>query len=422
VRYRSDPMHQTLTDARRLDDPGVTVNLTSLDTGRDAPRPADLRDGDELAAIMAISAAVAEGRELDETLGQIARAAAQLVSAQGAGIILREGVSDQGLAVAGSYGLSEEYADYLNRRKPIEVGKGPSGLAVQRGEPVAIADVLTDPIIAPWRDLAVREHYRALVSVPLRHGSIMGVLNAYRAEPGEWTSREVDVLSLLAAHAAIAIRTAHLLDDSRRQINGLSLMVRSLRAQTHEHSNRLHAIYGLLTLGETLEAKRLIASVEEGYHSVYGNVTGRIENATLAGFLVAEAAIARQSDIDLALDRRSRLVELPPQLGDLDAVTVLGNLLHNSVDAVSSMPRSRRRISVRILQLPGSTVFRVRDWGPGVPEHDRDRFFQPNYTTKQDHSGIGLSLVASVARRCRGEVEIEHPRGGGLAISVTFAG
>jgi sensor histidine kinase regulating citrate/malate metabolism len=259
------------------------------------------------------------------------------------------------------------------------------------------------------------------VSVPLRRGSIIGVLNAYRAEPGPWTRREIDVLTLLAAHAAIAIKTAHLLDNSRRQINGLSLMVRSLRAQTHEHSNRLHAISGLLALGEAVEARRLIASVEEGYHSVYGNVTSRIENATLAGFLVAEAAIARQSDIDLALERRSRLVELPSQLSDLDAVTVLGNLLHNAVEAVSKMPRTRRRVSVRIVQSASSTVFRVRDWGPGIPEGDVERMFQRNCTTKEGHSGIGLSLVAGVARRCRGEVEVEHPRGGGIALSVTFA-
>jgi signal transduction histidine kinase len=396
--------------------------MTGLASSYELAEPAQGATSEELAAIMAISAAVAESDELDETLGQIARAAAQLVSAQAAAIILRESVSATGLAVAGSYGMSAAYADYLNRRRPIEVGKGPSGLAVEHDAPVAISDVLEDPIFAPWRDLAIREHYRALVSVPLRWGSVIGVLNAYRAEPGEWKQREVDVLSLLAAHAAIAIRTAHLLDDSRRQINGLSLMVRSLRAQTHEHSNRLHAIYGLLTLGETVEARRLIASVEEGYHSVYGNVTGRIENATLAGFLVAEAAIARESDIELVLDRRSRLLDLPPQLSDLDAITVVGNLVHNAVEAVSTMPRRRRRVSVRILQQPGGrTSFRVRDWGPGVSEGEVERMFRRDRSTKPGHSGIGLALVSSVARRCRGSIDVEHPRGGGLSVTVTFA-
>jgi two-component system, CitB family, sensor kinase len=258
------------------------------------------------------------------------------------------------------------------------------------------------------------------VSVPLRRGTTIGVLNAYRSEPCEWTQREVDVLSLLAAHAAIAIQTAHLLDDSRRQVNGLSLMVRSLRAQTHEHSNRLHAIYGMLALGETVEARRLVASVEEGYHSLYGNVTARIENATLAGFLVAEAAIARESGIDLFLDRRSRLQDLPHQLSDLDAITVVGNLVHNAVEAVAAMPRRRRRVSVRIIEQPGKTSFRVRDWGPGVAPEDVEEMFKRDCSTKPGHSGIGLTLVGNVARRCRGAIDVEHPRGGGLSVTVAF--
>lgn len=376
---------------------------------------------EQVRALTAVSAAVAEGRELDDTLRQIAKTASELVRAKAAAIILRAGEAEDGLSVAGSYGLSEKYSSYLNETKPIEVGKGPSGLAVERGAPVAIADVLETPMFAPWRDLAIREHYRSLVSVPLRRGTTIGVLNAYRSEPGEWTQREVDVLSLLAAHAAIAIKTAHLLDDSRRQVNGLSLMVRSLRAQTHEHANRLHAIYGMLALGETVEARRLVASVEEGYHSLYGNVTGRIENATIAGFLVAEAAIARESDIDLFLDRRSRLRDLPHQLSELDAITIVGNLVHNAVEAVAAMPRRRRRVSVRIVEQPGRTTFRVRDWGPGVPPEDVEAMFERDRSTKPGHSGIGLALVSSVARRCRGAIDVEHPGGGGLSVTVTFA-
>jgi GAF domain-containing protein len=382
----------------------------------DAPR--EHAQPDELAAIMEVSSTVVEGRGLAETLDGIASSAARLVDAQAVAIILREGLSEAGLAVAGSSGLSPAYTDYLNNRNPLEVGRGPSGMAVELGEPVVISDILHDPLIEPWRDLAVAEHHRALVSVPLRRETVIGVLNAYRSRPSTWTQRELDLLRVLADHAAIAIRTAQLLDDSRRQINGLSLMVRSLRAQTHEHANRLHAIYGLLLIDATLEARRLIASVEEGYHTVYGGVTARIENATVAGFLVAEAAIARQSDIDVVLDRRSRLVELPPRLSDLDAVTVVGNLLHNAIDAVAPMARSRRRISVRIGQDDAETVFRVRDRGPGVPPDRATWIFEHGCTTKDGHAGVGLALVSAIVRRCRGRIELEHPVSGGLAVTV----
>jgi signal transduction histidine kinase len=371
---------------------------------------------------MAVSAAVAQGAALGDTLAQIAKAAAELLSAQAAAIILRDGDMATGLGIAGSYGLGEQYVEHINAARPLEVGRGPSGVAAHTGRPVCVEDVLVDDLFGPWRDLAVREHYRAMLSVPLRleDDRVIGVLNAYRAEPGPWTAHDVDLASLLADHAAIAIRTADLLDRTRRQVDGLSLMVRSLRAQAHEHANRLHAIYGLLVLDEPEEARRLIAAVEEGYHSIYGTVTGRVQNATVAGLLIAEAAIARESGIEIVLDRRSRLSELPVALADLDAVTILGNLLHNAVEAVSGMPKSRRRVRVMLQERDGETLFRVRDWGPGIAPEHLDRIYDRDYTTKSGHAGLGLHLVHTVVRRTGGVLSVEAMRPSGLAVTVTY--
>jgi signal transduction histidine kinase len=372
--------------------------------------------------MLAVSAAVAEADALGHTLGTIAGTAAQLAHAEAAAIILRESESTTGLTVVASHGLSAKYAEYLNETRPLEMGKGPSGLAAARAQPVCVEDVLNDPLFAPWRDLALQEHYGSMVSVPLRprEDQVIGVLNAYRGEAGPWTPRDLNLLSFLADHAAIAIRTARLLDSTRRQVDGLSLMVRSLRAQTHEHSNRLHAIYGLLVLGEVEQARRLIATVESAYHSLYGRVTARIESATIAGFLVAESAIARASGVELTVDGRSRLVELPPRLDEVDAVTVLGNLVHNAVEAVSGSPKSRRRVAVKIHQTASETVFRVRDWGPGVPAEHLERMFDDDFTTKPGHAGIGLAVVRSVVARARGRLQVDGPAGGGLAVSAVF--
>jgi signal transduction histidine kinase len=376
----------------------------------------------QLDAIMAVSTAVAQGAALGPTLDQIAQTAAELVSAQAAAIILRNGEVAKGMAIAGSHGLGEQYAEHLNATRPLEMGKGPSGVAAQTGRPVGIEDVLVDDLFGPWRGLALREHYRAILCVPLRleDDRVIGVLNAYRAAAGPWTAHDVDLASLLADHAAIAIRTADLLDRTRRQVDGLSLMVRSLRAQAHEHANRLHAIYGLLVLDEPDEARRLIAAVEEGYHSIYGTVTGRVENATVAGLLVAEAAIARESGIELVLDRRSRLGQLPAALTDLDAVTILGNLLHNAVEAVSSAPRSRRRVRVTLQERDGETTFRVRDWGPGIAPDELERILDRDYTTKPGHEGLGLHLVSTVVSRTGGELTLDRVRPTGLQVTVTY--
>ena len=375
---------------------------------------------EQLEAIMAVSRAVAEGGALSDTLDQIAQAAAGMLRAKAAAIILRASEWDPGLAVAGSNGLTPRYADYLNRERPLEVGKGPSGTAVQTGLPFAVADMLREPLARPWRANAEREGFRGLISVPLKlhDGRVIGVLNAYRAQPGPWAQGDIDLLQALGDHAAIAIRTAALLDDSRRQVDGLSLLVRSLRAQGHEHSNRLHAIYGLLTLGEVGQARRLIGAVEDSYYTAYSHVTARIDNPVIAGFLIAEATIARHSGIQVAVDRRSRFGDLPSMITELDAITLLGNLLHNAVEAVATMPASRRRIAVRLSQKGGLSTISVRDWGTGIEEEAIERIFESYYTTKEGHSGIGLSLVRSVVNRANGRITIERPAGGGAKITV----
>ena len=56
-----------------------------------------------------------------------------------------------------------------------------------------------------------------------------------------------------------------------------------------------------------------------------------------------------------------------------------------------------------------------------LPEGEVERMFQRDRSTKPGHSGIGLALVSSVARRCRASIDVEHPRGGGLSVTVTFA-
>lgn len=365
---------------------------------------------------------MAQGAALDDTLRQIARTAAELVDAQAAAIILRAGEMANGLTIAGAHGLGARYAEDINTKQRLEIGRGPSGVAAQTGRPVCVEDVLLDDLAEPWRGLAAREHYRAMMCVPLRleDERVIGVLTAYRSEAGPWSAHDVDLAALLADHAAIAIRTADLLDRTRRQVDGLSLMVRSLRAQAHEHANRMHAIYGLLVLSEVEEARRLVAAVEEGYHTVYGRVVGRVRNATLAGLLIAESAIALQSGIDVGVDRRSRLVELPTSLNDLDAVTILGNLLHNAVEAASSAPPSRRKVRVTLLQRDGETIFRVRDWGPGIPEHELNNVLQRDYTTKPGHVGLGLHLVNNVVTRTGGSLSLERLRPGGLQATVTY--
>ena len=376
---------------------------------------------DPLAAIMAVSRALAADKGVDDTLATVAETAAQLAGARAAAIVLRRSESSSGLAVAGSWGLSPEYASELNRVQPIEIGSGPAGVAAATRRPVVVEDMHADPDFHPWRELAVRERYRAILAVPLLIGSdrrVIGALAVYRDAPGPWPAHQIDLTSTLADHAAIAIQTAKLLEDSRSSVRGLTLLVSSLRAQSHEHANLVHALTGLLAMNEVDEARRLITAVDARYRVVQESVSARIENAVVAGFLLAEAAIAGNVGIELQIEPESRIVELPAALSELDAVTILGNLIHNATEATHDLPRERRRVAVLVADTGRDLVIRVRDWGPGIPHEVRERVFTPGYSTKAEHVGVGLALVRSIVARAGGTVELEDDTSPGAAVLV----
>ena len=72
-------------------------------------------------------------------------------------------------------------------------------------------------------------------------------------------------------------------------------------------------------------------------------------------------------------------------------MTILGNLLHNAVEAVEPMPPSRRRVSVALLQRRDETVFRVRDWAPAWRPEDVPRLFDREYTTRRGTPAWGCT-------------------------------
>ena len=362
--------------------------------------------------MLSVSRAVARGGPLAEVLDQIAREAARVVGARSASILLLR--APDRLTLAASYGLSADYGERLERApKRLVRGQGPSGLAIEREAPVVFEDTSADPGFAPWRELADREGYRSMVSIPLKvDGATLGTLNAYRARAGAWPERSVRLLAFFAEHAASAIRTAQLIDGQSRQLGALERLVRGLREQTHEHANRIHAIGGLLALGDVEGARAFVSNLEQAVLSPYGSVTERLGHTTLAGLVLAEMSIARQRGATLELDEASALRELPGGLGDAEAVTIVGNLIDNALDAVAELPRDLRRVRLSIRDGPADVVFRIHNPGPGIPPEERALLLRAGHTTKGGHAGLGLAIVADTVASLSGRLTLEDSESG----------
>lgn len=364
----------------------------------------------EIEALLRVSKAAAMEPQLSGVLDVIAVEARHVTRSKAASILLSEPGGE--FRLAASTGLSGEYNRFL--QSPfISHGRSASHAAADRLKPVIIDDITTDsrlnrPDAQAWKRSALREEYRAMISIPLVAGQrSAGVLNLYRASVGPWLAAEIELAATFAQHAESAIDSAQLIDSQRRQLEALDRLVRVLRDQTHEYANRLHTLSGLLELGKNREAQRFLAQLITIHHDNYASVIERVQHPILTGLLVAQMSVARQRGVEVRLHRQTRLESLPSNIGSAEAVTILANLIDNAVEAVADQPAHRRKASVRITQGRDAVSIVVRDWGAGV-RGDTNEIFSRGRTSKEDHAGIGLALVSEAVASAHGSIAVSR--------------
>jgi signal transduction histidine kinase len=376
----------------------------------------------QVSALLEVSRTVHDGGDLRTTLDTIAAAATRVVGATSASVLMLE--TERRFRLMGSYELTPEYEEFLSSRFIVE-GRGQAGWALQAGHTVTIDDMDTHPYTArayakAWRRFAAIQGYRAMAAVPLTfHSETLGVLNVYRAHVGLWPDRQVDLLEAFAQNAAGAIATAQLLDTRARHVAALTRVVGALREQTHEYANRIHAVHGLLAIGEYAAASKFVDELTAAHHLTFSSTVDRIGDPIVAALVLAEMNIAAQRGIGLRLDSTSSLSALPARLTAADAVTVVGNLLDNALDAVERMPPERRRVELRLDEREDEVVIAVRDYGSGLPVTAMDRLFTRGFTSKSAHAGVGLTLAAAAVTAARGTIKIErHTQGTMFEVSI----
>jgi len=96
---------------------------------------------------------------------------------------------------------------------------------------------------------------------------------------------------------------------------------------------------------------------------------------------------------------------------------VLSNLIGNALDAMSENV-GILGINVRKVDVDegrGQIEVSISDTGPGIPEEDRTRIFEPFYTTKkQKGTGLGLAIAKRIVTRHNGSIDLNSVPGGSV--------
>jgi HD-GYP domain-containing protein (c-di-GMP phosphodiesterase class II) len=150
----------------------------------------------------------------------------------------------------------------------VEFGKGISGWVAETGKPLRIAEAAGDARFNAETDAFAGHETRAVLCVPLKAKmQVIGVLELLNRENGHgFRERDEDVITFLAAQAAISIiRTKFLEDQKNYEIHLTEMLLEAIDFQIPEkrgHSRRV-ARYG------NIIAKGLISMSEEEKKKLY---------------------------------------------------------------------------------------------------------------------------------------------------------
>lgn len=201
------------------------------------------------------------------------------------------------------------------------------------------------------------------------------------------------------------------------EITGVRQIVYALRANTHEFMNKLHIISGLIEMNEIDEVKKYIKSVSKEQEQIRFFLMKKIKNSTISAILLGKLSRAKEMDVVLKIDENSYLDKYYRKISNESLVTIIGNLLDNSMDAITKSGK-KGEISFRIEDINQFIEIEVEDNGIGIKNEEIDKIFVRGYTTKEKDGGIGLDLVKKAVEQLKGEIFVDSNYGEGTRVMV----
>jgi signal transduction histidine kinase len=394
-------------------------------------------------------------------------------------LLLRDRNGDT-LRVAASVGLPQDVAESVE----VLVGERIAGRVAATGQPVLLnQDPRTHPLLAQGpdggqaKDIARRPEVDSALCAPLiggADGEVLGVLCLSRFAPAApFTEGDLRVVSLFAAQAGAVVAQKRTVEDLTRAAQDAAEMERQVgRHQSlitvgqmaatvaHELRNPLSSIKGAAQFllrefddcredspGQVARAATLrdfLSIVVDEVDGLGRLTTDLLEFARPASPRMALTHLDELMACEVAFLRRelsaigvNEVREEYDAAAETDGAVIcadraqigraLRNLLLNAAQAAAGHhgTSGRPQVTVSLTRAAAAAdangwMIAVADNGPGVPEHLREKLWEPFFTTKARGTGLGLAQVRQVVEAHGGwaAVETADPVTGGARFTL----
>ncbi len=390
-----------------------------------------------LERLLDISRRLSEILEPHAVLEKVVRYAAELTHSEAAFILLHDEKSGYLRFVTA---LPNQWQMLHSLQVPIHSSM--AGLALSTGKP----QVLNESGLA--ENIAKEEKIffsRNLLAVPLMlHGTAIGVLEGVDKAEGDYDAEDVHTMQLFAAHAAVAIHNARLMEKVKRSNEELTRLDRMksdfIAITSHELRTPLGIILGYAAhlnaakdeecraaanaiLRASKRLKQLVEDLSDLRNYDRGSLLIKRQPVDLRKVVQSTAEhfqdMAKKSGITLE-------THLPttPVIANVDAQKIgvaLGHLVKNAI----TFTESGGKVTLGVSEAERNAVkIWVADTGIGIPEggteHIFKSFYQVEEHTVRAHGGLGLGLPVAKAmvEMHGGTISVESEEGKGSRFTI----
>ena len=213
------------------------------------------------------------------------------------------------------------------------------------------------------------------------------------------------------------------------KLDRLNLIAEMAAGVAHEIRNPLTVIKGYLQYLQKkipdsikeqfqtiLTEVACIEAIISNFLSLAKNTLSRKEisnlNEIIMDILPLIQAEANRCNILVKLNLADQLLD--QLLDEKEIKQVILNLCRNAFEAMSQ----QGILCLQTKLIDTMVVFVVSDTGCGIPQDKLDKIFNPFYTTKENGTGLGISICENIVKKHDGEIDVDSQENEGTKVTI----
>ena len=111
--------------------------------------------------------------------------------------------------------------------------------------------------------------------------------------------------------------------------------------------------------------------------------------------------------------------EIITKIDRTQLIRIITNLVKNAIQAIPEN-EPEPKIEVKVYRENNNAKIIVKDNGVGISMENKNRIFEPKFTTKTSGMGLGLGIIKNIVENYHGTITFQSEKGNGTTFLVTL--